>query len=112
MAVVDYVNKANQVFTYTGLSASDTGQPIFMDGGAGLLCMAQAFSGGGTGFNAGTITMQTSNDGTNWSTLKDVHGDNAAFTAAAVFELSTGAQFLRPSCDASIGDVDLIVSFG
>jgi hypothetical protein len=33
MAVVNFANAANQLFTYIGLSASDTGQPIFLDGG-------------------------------------------------------------------------------
>jgi len=112
MAVVDFVNKANQLFTYTGLSASDTGQPIFMDGGSGLLLNVQAVSGGGTGFNGGTLTLQVSNDGTNYATLKDVHGTDAEFTVAGIVELSTGAQFIRPLCDASIGDLDVIFSYG
>lgn len=112
MATVTYTNKQNQTFTLVGLSASDTSQPIFMDGGSGLLLNVQVTSGGGTGFNAGTITVQVSNDGTNWATLKDVHGTAATFTAAGVAELSTGAQFIRLSCSASIGDVDAIFSFG
>lgn len=112
MAVVNFTNAANQLFTYIGLSASDTGQPIFLDGGQGLLLNVQAFSGGGTGFNAGTLTIQVSNDNTNWATIKDIHGTDATFTAAGIYELSTGAQYLRPSCDASISDVDVIFSFG
>jgi hypothetical protein len=112
MAEVTYTNVANQKFTYTGISASDTGQEITMDGGIGLLCSVQVLDGGGTGFNAGTLTIQISNDNTNWATLKDVHGTDAAATADSMFELSTGAQYMRPLADASIGDVDVIFSFG
>jgi len=112
MAVINYVNVANQKFTFTTLSASDTGQPIFMDAGVGLLLNIQAVVGGGTGFNSGTMTIQVSNDGTNWNTIKDVHGTDVTFTAAGVAEISTGAQFIRPSGDASINDVDVIFSFG
>lgn len=112
MAVINYVNVANQRFTYTALGASDTGQPIFMDAGVGLLLNIQAIVGGGSGFNSGTLSIQVSNDGTNWNTIKDVHSDSAVFTVAGLVELSTGAQFIRPSCDASINDVDVIFSFG
>jgi hypothetical protein len=110
--VISYTNVANQVFTVPTLSASDTSQPIFMDGGVGLLLAVQASVGGGTGFNSGTLTVQVSNDNTNWSTVKDVHGTDATFTAAGALELSTGAQFIRVSCDASINDVDVTFSFG
>lgn len=112
MAVVDFVNVANQKFTYTTLSASDTGQPIFMDAGVGLLLNIQTLDGGGSGYNTGTLTIQVSNDGTNWNTIKDVHGTDATFTANGVAEISTGAQLIRPSADASISDVDVIFSFG
>jgi hypothetical protein len=112
MAVVNYTQAGNQVFTYTGVSASDTGQPIFMNGGVGILLSVHAFSGGGTGFNAGTLTIQVSNDNTNWSTITDLQGTDVAFTASGNSEISTGAQYIRPSCDASISDVDVIFSFG
>ena len=112
MGIVNYVNKANQKFTYTAIAADDTGQPIFMDAGVGLLLSVHALVGGGSGFNAGTLTIQVSNDGTNWSTIKDVHGTDAAFTANALIEISTGAQFIRPFAYSSISDVDVIFSFG
>lgn len=112
MAVINYTNVANQVFSLATISASDSSQPIFMDGGAGLLLNVSAVVGGGTGFNSGTLTVQVSNNNSDWGTLKDVHGTDAAFTAAGVFELSTGAQYIRVLADASINDVDVIFSFG
>ena len=112
MAVVNYNNEANQKFTYLTMGGSDTGQPVFMDAGVGLLLSVQAVVGGGSGFDGGTLTIQVSNDGTNWSTIKDVNGTDSAFTANGMVEISTGAQFIRPSADASIDDVDVIFSFG
>ncbi len=112
MAVVNYDNKANQTFTYTTMTGSDTGQPVFMDAGIGLLLSVQVVGGGGSGFDGGIMTIQISNDGTNWATIKDVNGDPSTFSVAGMVEISTGAQFLRPSGDASIDDVDVIFSFG
>ena len=111
MAVVDWT-KSRTTYTYTGLSASDTGLPLHLGDGWGIFITVSAASGGGTGFNSGTLTVQVSNDGTNYSTLKDIHGNDVAFTDTASFELSTAAAYIRPSCDASIGDVDVILNFG
>jgi hypothetical protein len=83
-----------------------------MSAGLGLSCSVSASAGGGTGFNAGSLTIQVSNDGTNWNTISDITGTEVVFTAAANFEISTGAQFMRPSADATIGDVDVVFSFG
>lgn len=111
MAVVD-VAKANGLYSYIGLSASDTGEPIWLGGGWGVFINVSAASGGGTGFNSGTLTIQVSNDNTNWSTLKDIHGTDVTFTATGSYELSTAAKYIRPSCDASISDVDVYFNFG
>jgi len=98
-------------YTYTGLTASDNGDKLSMANGYGLVGCVQAFSGGGTGFNSGTLTIQVSNDGTNWATLKDLQGTDVTFTAAGLTDFSTAAQFIRPSCDGSISDVDVIIGF-
>lgn len=98
-------------YTYTGLTASDNGDRISMSQGFGLVGCVQAFSGGGTGFNSGTVTIQVSNDGTNWATLKDLQGTEIAFTDDGLSDFSTAAQYIRPSCDANVGDVDVIIGF-
>lgn len=105
-------NERRQLYTYTGLTADDDGDPIFLDGGWGIVCTVTVVDGGGSGFNSGTVTIQVSNDGTNYATLKDIHGTDAEFTANGTSELSTVAQFIRPSCDGSIDDVDVQFSFG
>ena len=112
MSVIVGTNVANSVYTYLTVSESDTTDPIFMDSGIGLLMTVQTFGGGGSGYDSGTITVQVSNDNTNWATLKDVHGTDGAFAAAGIFEMSTGAQYIRLSADSDIDDVDVIISFG
>jgi len=111
MAVVD-IAKSGGLYSYIGLSASDTGEPLFLGGGWGVFMCVTAASGGGSGFNSGTLTIQVSNDGTNWATLKDIHGTDVTFTATGTFELSTAAKYIRASCDASISDVDVYFNFG
>lgn len=105
-------NDRRQLYTWTGLTGSDNGDAVKLDGGWGIAATVTCFSGGGSGFDGGTVTIQVSNDGTNYATLKDIHGTDCEFTAGGTFEISTLAQFIRPSCDASIDDVDVQLSFG
>jgi hypothetical protein len=95
-------------YSWTGLTANDNGDAVKLGDGWGLVSCIQVFSGGGTGFNSGTVTIQVSNDGTNWATAKDIHGNDCTATAGALFELSVSAGYIRPSMDASISDVDVI----
>lgn len=61
-------------------------------------------------FNSQTLTMQGSNDNTNWFTLTTNNGTNAAFTAAGGALLAETPRYIRPSFSgASGGDVDVIV---
>ena len=55
-----------------------------------------------------TLTMQGSNDGTNWSTLHADDGNNATFTAAGMEIIAELPRYIRPSLDKlSGGDVDV-----
>lgn len=112
MAVVSYTSDRAMKFTVTGMSASDSSQPLKMYGGAGVVLDVQILSGGGTGFNSGTMTIQVSNDNSNWATAKDTQGNDATATAAGHIEISTAARWIRALSDASIGDVDVIFNFG
>jgi len=61
-------------------------------------------------FNAQTLTMQGSNDGTNWFTLTNSAGTNLAFTAAGGGLISEGPRYIRPSFSGSTGgDLDITV---
>ena len=55
-----------------------------------------------------TLTMQGSNDGTNWSTLHADDGNDIAFTAAGIEIVAELPRYVRPSHNkASGGDVDV-----
>lgn len=112
MAVVSFVSDRARHFTVTGMSASDSSQPIRLNSGAGLVLDVQLLNGGGTNFNSGTMTIQVSNDNSTWATAKDTQGNDATATAAGHIEISTAAQWVRALSDANIGDVDVIFNFG
>lgn len=62
-------------------------------------------------FNGGTTAaLQMSNDGTNWVTIKDLQGVPISTTAAAMFEFTCSAAYIRPSVTiGSSDDVDVIL---
>jgi hypothetical protein len=51
---------------------------------------------GAAGFNGATITMQGSNDGTNWFTLTDPLGNNIALTASGGKQILENTRYIRP----------------
>lgn len=52
---------------------------------------------GAAGFNGATITMQGSNDGTNWFTLTDPLGNAIALTASGGKQITEISRYIRPS---------------
>jgi len=65
-------------------------------------------------FSSGSVTMQHSNDGTNWFTAKDLQGNNIVLAANGIAEFSLSSAYIRPSFSggtAETGDVDVIVVF-
>lgn len=60
-----------------------------------------------TGTFGGTLTMQGSNDGTNFFTLTDVLGNNVAFTAAGAKKIHETPRYVRPSAGVGVTDVDV-----
>lgn len=84
------------VHTWANLSAGEAGEKV--------LCGARAKSVQVTGtFNSNTLTMQGSNDGINWYTLKDINGNDVTFTAAGLKSIATPCLFIRPSDGGSTG---------
>jgi gamma-glutamyltranspeptidase len=55
-------------------------------------------------FGSGTCVLQQSNDGTNWTTVKDTDGNAISFTAAGMANFGTAALFLRPSTSGGTSD--------
>lgn len=63
-------------------------------------------------FGGATVKMQTSNDGTNFYDIKDIHGTAVSASAAAIFEITSAALYIRPaitSGSANAVDVTLFM---
>lgn len=103
---VVYDSKTN-INTITGLTASESSDPV---GGFGVRAYAgivEVTGGGGTNFNSGTVTIQGSLDKSDWHTLKDPQGNDITFTADGFAEITSGMNFFRATADGSINDVDV-----
>ena len=89
-----------ETITWTNLSTADTaiGMMILGLGGA-VGCMQVT----GT-FGSGTITLQGSNDGTNFSAITDPAGNDIALTAAGIIDFSTAAAYIRPASSGGTAD--------
>lgn len=57
---------------------------------------------------AGSATLQGSNDGVNFVTMKDVAGDDLVVAAGALMEFSSGVAFIKPVITG--GPLDVIVT--
>lgn len=61
-------------------------------------------------FGGSTVTLQMSNDGTNWVDIKDLQGITVSATATAMFEFTCSAAYIRPSVTGgSANNVDVIL---
>lgn len=86
---VEIDNQGTMIATWADLDGTDDGAPIRM--GRFPDKTVQFTSG------AGTVTIQGSNDGTNWSTLNDVNGvDLAALASGAIAAIAESPLFIRP----------------
>lgn len=81
------------VFTWTGITESDTGEEILVNGQGPCLLAMQVL---GT-FGGATVQLQGSNNGTDWVTVADVQGDTSGFSAAGGKEFSPSFVYLRPN---------------
>jgi len=61
----------------------------------------------GTFGTGGSITMQGSNDGTNWATLTDPLGNDITFTATGLKTLLENPLYIRPIVTAGDGTTSL-----
>ena len=87
-------------YRWTDYSTADTSTPIKVQNMQGLAGSVQVT---GT-FGSATITLQASNDGTNYVTLKDSAGTAISFTAAGMAEFSTAALYLKPTSTGGTAD--------
>lgn len=54
-------------------------------------------------FGGATVTVQGSNDGTNWYTLNNAQGTAATFTAAGIKQIVELPKFMRPLLSGGSG---------
>jgi hypothetical protein len=87
-------------YRWTDYSTADTSAPIKIQNMQGLAGSVQVT---GT-FGSATITLQASNDSTNFFTLKDSAGTAISFTEAGLAEFSTAARFLKPTSSGGTSD--------
>jgi hypothetical protein len=87
-------------YRWTDYSTADTATPVKLINQEGLAGSVQVT---GT-FGSATITLQVSNDGTNFVTLKDSAGADISLTAAGMREFSTAALYLKPTSSGGTSD--------
>jgi len=109
MATVNYDQtvlrqKHAELITWEGLAGGDVGSSYELPFWAGSATM-QAI---GT-FDGNTLTIQGSNDGSNWSSLTDPQGNAIAVTSASLEVVEEYPRYIRPSLGGSGGDVDILL---
>lgn len=89
-----------QTITWAGLTAGDTGTPLeyakFSDKTVQVV-----------GTFGGTVTMQGSNDGTNWVTLTSNLGAALTFTAMGGGLVAENYRYIRPSAGSGVSSVTI-----
>ncbi|HLP66395.1 MAG TPA: hypothetical protein VK181_02630 [Rhizobium sp.] len=95
-AKVDLGVGATQI-TWDPITGAVGDTEVELKGSKPLAGSVQVISG-----TPGSFTLQGSNDGSNWATLKDLQGNAIALTAlGAMAEFTTAARYVRPLGDAS-----------
>lgn len=90
--------------SWSGLLNGDTGEPVeLIDYADKTATITGTF---GTG---GSITIQGSNDGTNWFAMTDAQTSAVTKTAAAMEQLIENPRYVRPNVTAGDGTTSLAV---
>lgn len=110
MAEIDPVNSklgpGVELVTWTTLTESDTAEG-YLAGSTKPLVGALQVTGT---FGGATVSLQGSNDNSNWVNLKDTAGTEIALTAAGGADFSTAFAYIRVSASGgSSQDVDSII---
>lgn len=103
--VSTWVSKRVLRTVWSGLLTTDDGTAE----STGRLSDRSVQVSGTFGVNA-DVTIQGSNDGTNWVTLSDPQGNPLVFDAAALEEILENTQFIRPVVVAGDGTTNVTVT--
>lgn len=98
-------NNAILKVVWTGLLNGDVGLPVFYPD-----YTLASWQVSGTFGAGGSISMQGSNDGTNFITLEDPQGGAQTKTAAALEEIEQPCLALRPTVTAGDGTTSLVAT--
>jgi hypothetical protein len=106
--VPQLVNNCVAIYTWTPLTFSglDSGQPIQGPGWTDRSVQITGTFGAG-----GTIVIEGSNDGVNYSTLHDTFGNTLSLTQAAVTQILEISLLVRPRVTAGDGTTSLNAIF-
>ena len=88
-----------EIITWTPITEADVGRGALVMGASGAVGAMQV---NGT-FGSATITLQGSNDGTNFYALTDPAGNDVALGAAGIIDFSTAAAYIRPATAGGTG---------
>ena len=98
-------NDSLKLCTWASLANGDDGTPFeFVDWADRTFQVTGTFGAGGT------LVIEGSNDGANWSTLSDTNGVAMSYTAAVVKAISEAPRFVRPRASAGDGTTALVVT--
>src|SRR5690606_19607919 len=86
------------LFTWTGLANGDDGAPVEYGAFADRSVQITGTFGAG-----GTVLIEGSNNGTNWTGLTDAMGDAIAATGAGIWSVTEVTRYLRPRVSAGDG---------
>lgn len=85
------------VYTWAAMNTGDTGEPL---GGPGFTDASYQITGT---FGGATVTVEGSNDGTNYVTLVDPFNVALSFTSAALAQVLPIVRWIRPKVSGGAG---------
>lgn len=94
-----------RLVTWTGLANGDDGAPVeWVDFADRCVQVTGTFGSGGS------VTIQGSNDGTNWATMADPQGNALTVTSAKLEQVLELPRYVRPIVTAGDGTTSLAVT--
>ena len=91
--------------SWSGLLLGDSGEIMDLANYADRSVQATGAFGA-----SGAVTIQGSNDGVIWATLKDAFGNALVLTAASIAQIMEITRFIRPSVATGDGTTNLAVT--
>jgi hypothetical protein len=98
-------NMHGALVVWTGLLNGDDGSAV-----EGCDYADRTVQINGTFGSGGSVTLQGSNDGTNWYALTDPQGNAITKTAAGLEVIAEGPRYIRPLVTAGDGATSLTVT--